>query len=431
MTDKRKSRGGAPARRHGLDPVRGQRWGEVVRRALVDRSLSANAAAVAIGVSPASMSAWLNGTTEPPLRIMKPLAELVGLTPALLAALAGYMPESQWAATYQAQAATQLQQELARLRRWTDLWRAASGLGPAAIVAGTLSAASPDWRIEIVPDVRGRRFRTHHATYVGVRAMGEVDDTVLTFEVEQALEDLMTTTATVWRHPQRVLGWDDAPQHVLTTPHLERGRAPALTPVHLAPITLPVVGVTYAHAETVGALVADAWGYGYQNAAFATMEAYGVGRADDVERFVQAEMIRGWLREPLPTLDRTVWSFADHDAVDRVIPDLAVLDVPLLVAVYAGERLLTEAGATMWRAPPETILATQDRLRDALQSAPFEVVSVTIEDAAVVDPDTDRVADDLVWDAAVRAAWDLHSRLVSVLPGHGDLARFANELRDT
>ncbi len=342
---------------------------------------------------------------------MEALSELTGISSELLAEAAGYFPSAHRAASYQMQAASQFQAELGNLRRWIDLWHSESGLDPASSVAGQLLRHSTDWSIELRADVRGLHHRAHHATYVAIRPRGGSDLDLLAVEqqkliVESVLRDALRLTGTVWRGKQRTVSWPDAPPLLLTTPHLERGRAPSLLPAPFAPITLPVVGVTYAHAETAAAWLADAWGFGYQNAAFATMERYGSRRDQDPERSAQADLISQWLANPTPRFRHTVWTFADYRAVQRVLPSLAQLQVPVIAAVFAGERLLKEAGATMWLADADELVETQKQLRKVLRSHSAEVVSVSIPDDEVID-ETGAVSDALIWDAAMRATWKL------------------------
>ena len=399
----------------------------------MEHNLSGNQTAALMGVSPASLSAWLNGKTEPPLRIMEPLSSITGLTYEFLCELAGYMPHSLKASSFQVQASAQLRSDLMEMRRWIDLWTSELSLGPAATIAGLLHEASLDWKVSLLPDVRGRTLRVHHATYIGVEPQFPVDEAATTQNVESALADQLFQTGTTWRRPRRVLGWRDAPYHVLTTPHIERTRAPGLTPYLPAPPSVLIVGVTYAHAETVAALLADAWDYGFQNTVFATMQRDHVRRAEDPERATQARLIRSWLQSPPASLDRTVWTFGDVKAVRQVLPSLRSAALPAVAAVFAGPRILTDLAATMWGHTPEELIETQDALKETLLARPEPVESVTILDEEVEDEDG-AMKDDLLWDAAVRAAWKLLRKLtpdgaLSLAP-RSDLSRYAALLRN-
>ena len=111
---------------------------------------------------------------------------------------------------------------------------------------------------------RGVRHPIHLSTYVGVESLDDdsPDDEALRQQVTRIIGQSARVFGARWRE-QDAHDWPPPhPTLILNVPQHERPRPPSSTAVSGVPNVL-MLGCPYAHAEYIGALLADALGYGY------------------------------------------------------------------------------------------------------------------------------------------------------------------------
>ena len=409
MDDGREARQGA---REIVDPE----WGEHVRAALTQQGMSANAAATEIGVSAATLGAWLSGGTAPPIRAMRKLADLTGLSLNLQLEMAGWMPGGTRAASYQVQVAGRVTQALDDMRTAAEQWKREASLSPAASVAGTLIEALADFQVTLRRDARGRG-REHNATYLGFARSDDQasrsgrygdDEAARTTDrdrIEQEREENLSLEAVQWRSSELIHGWPDAPDLVLMCPQLERSRPPGPSLERRQPIA--VIGTTFSHAETIGAKLADSLGYGFMNASWAVQERYGVTRDEDENRDVQSRLVNQWLSADDRQLDGYVIGWTDAQVHENCWERLT--QWPGQVSFIESPDQIIELGSQLWCVPAETIARAQRLLQDTMarrDEQASKCVRLQLPRGFAKLPGRD---------AQVDAAWDAAGSLVDLL----------------
>jgi transcriptional regulator with XRE-family HTH domain len=384
-------------------------WSRELIGALQERRISNNAAAQRVNVSPATFTSWANGVTRPSVEALPAIARLTGLSVWYLHELAGYLPDSYAPATAVIQA-TETQRGLYRsIRRWAEQSLEATGLTPAAHAAGLILDHDKSWELTLRPNVKGQAHPIASHTLIGLRQPRGNSRPLheIRRELDAAIGPSLTSLGVRWRN-RRVPGWPDAPDLLLEVPEFERTRAATrsdATPTPLPPV-IAVLGVPYAHAELVGALAADAVGYGYVNSYSEICARFELGLgpsnqdvAESGARLLQTNLER---RDGFPR--RTVWTCAYPEAFEEpVIDALAERTDQFFVYVRVGPRLL-EFGADVWKYDLAKCRAMADRLEAfAERMGPHRCGVVTLTDAEVFARD----AQDGVTDQAVRAAASL------------------------
>jgi hypothetical protein len=301
-------------------------------------------------------------------------------------------------------------------RHWVDRLVRKGALGPYASVLGAFIGSIAGVRsVTVDPNFRGRRFRSHHSTYLSVEVESDVaastDLSAWRQYVENDLSEILRIEGARWRDPP---DYEEVPcrtpGRMLMVPQHERTRGPGDAPYEAANLpVIFVIGVTYAHAETVGAFVADALDYGYQNSIYAGYWLHGMRPEDDPKQRSQIRVVKDWLDANSDALRPSVCTFA-HPAVIRAV--YSDLGRPAhLVFVRAG-RLLLDEGSRVWRIPFNELWEAQRLLDDARKVRdPARTTVVEIADKSIVDS-AGRIDRDLVWDAAVLAAHDAVSDIV-------------------
>jgi transcriptional regulator with XRE-family HTH domain len=381
-----------------------RRWGEAVSAALRERRMSNNAAAQAVGVSPATFSAWVNGATRPNVEALPRIAEVTGVSLWRLHELAGYLPEDYSPATAVIEAVNHQRSFYQELRRWAARSEEAIGLSPAARAAGLIVDHDPGWQVTIRPNLKGIEYAVASNTLLGLVHTRTPAAPLHTARValEEAIGSKLATLGLLWRG-RTVPGWPDAPPLVLEVPEHERTRGRGAAPAPGFPPTILVVGVPYAHAELVGSLLAEAIDYGYLNM---RTEAcihgeLGMGASAAEVEAATAQLVR-LHRHQGPSLLHTVWTCSYPEAVAELSERDLLASRTHVLHVRARPELV-EYGAGVWGYPRETCLDTGKRL-DALVDALGPGRSTVVELATPDGLAADEQAPHRVADAAVRAA---------------------------
>jgi transcriptional regulator with XRE-family HTH domain len=379
-------------------------WGATVARALRERNISVNTAAIKIGVGHNTLATWLRGDNDPDIRTFHHLAELSGLSHALLLELAGVLPAELGSVAYQLHAARELGDGLQRLKQWVDQAIDISDTPPAAQVASTLLSRSKDWAVSIRPALRGRRYRILQHTYFGVESLhlDALSVEQARAELHRLISDLYAPYGLTWRE-QAAHDYDRHPSLLLQVPDHERPRAPS-APDFAAPSTVLVIGLPYAHAEFLGSFIAHALGYGYADLRYGP-EAPGALTSEEARIDAMVRHAQQLLARPP---QRHVWSLADHRVLQRLGDDLRRAPVPLVVVVEPGP-VLRARGCEVWNVPAAEMRELHEHLRRIITAPPWPMIHIPIDDNdLLVGGLVDR---DLLVDAMVQASLRALTRL--------------------
>lgn len=396
--------------RSELDP-----WRREIAAILAEKRISNNAAAQAVGVSPATFASWMNGATRPSVEALPAIAELTGLALWRVYGLAGYLPETYAPATTVIQAVHAQRELYDELRRWAELSMDATGLSPAARAVGFIVGFDPTWQITVHPNIKGVEHHIASNTVLGLRRSRPHTESLhrARAEIEEGVGRQLSALGVLWRL-RAVPGWNDPPPLLMEVPEYERTRPASTAPVADLPETIAVLGVPYAHAELVGALLAEAIGYGYRNTKTEVCLRYGLRMAASHADFARAAVryaAANLITPPPKDLRHTVWTCTYPEAVtDDVVERLAADGGRThVVLVTAGPRLI-EFGAGVWEYPPQACIGLADRLASLAKRLPeHRRTVVEIPDTLFVQGGD---VQDRVTDAAVEAARDALRSLV-------------------
>jgi transcriptional regulator with XRE-family HTH domain len=384
-------------------------WGEVIGAVLSERRISNNAAAQAVGVSPATFASWMNGATRPSVDALPAIAELTGLALWRVYKLAGYLPSDYSPAAAVFQAVESQQSLYAELQRWAEFSLAVTGLSPAARAVGLIVGHDPTWQLTVRPNIRGTEYAIAANTLIGLERSRPRAEPLhhARADLEKAIGRELVMLGAIWRD-RSVPGWENRPALLLEVPEHERTRSRGQAPAAGFPPTIGVVGVPYAHAELVGSLLAEAIDYGYINtkteAAIRAETGMGAGR-DELAR-AAAEMVRENLNTSRPrALDKTIWTCSHPEAIQRAEGLFDAADPRThFVYVRAGARLI-EFGADVWRYPAHVCQDAAHRLdgiAERLGAGRCTVVEI-MDEAVFGDGEPQHQVADATVEAAIKA----------------------------
>lgn len=404
------------------------RWAAAMRDALARRSLSVNAAAEQLGVRNTTLRRWLDGVAPPQLSLLPRIAELTGLTHALQLELGGVLPPAMRAEAHAIQVTSELSSAVGTIAevvaRAGELAFSDAGARLAGIL---LSHEGADLQVTLRRAYRGHRYPVHLSTYVGVQRIhadgGEGDaargNEALRHRVTEIVGESARAFGAQWRE-QEPHDWPPPrPSLILTVPQHERPRPPAAAALGAAPDIL-LLGCPYAYAEYIGALLADALGYGYLDVRYSVPTPLDLDPADPEVTAARIRFVRRLTADGAATR-KHVWSVADHRVLPAVTGDLAGADVACAVYVRSGDRLLAR-GAEIWNVPLEEMVKLRAALDDLTETAPWSVLTLSLPDELLVgepagtagDPGTGEGVDrDRLADVAMLAAVDVWRHLYS------------------
>ena len=261
---------------------------------------------------------------------------------------------------------------------------------------------------------RGVRYPIHLSTYVGVESIGRdgYDDEALRRQVTNIIGQSARVFGARWRE-QEAHDWPlPHPRLILNVPQHERPRPPSTSAVQGVPNVL-MLGCPYAHSEYVGALLADALGYGYIDIRYSVALPLDGIPTDPAVTEARVEFARHLAGDEHVTR-RNVWSLIDHRVLPEIIPTLR--DAPVGCAVYVrSEDHLLERGSEVWGVPMDEMIELRRMIDALVDSVDWPVLTIVMPDellssASVIE--SDRIAD-VAMLAAVDAWIQLrNSRLV-------------------
>ncbi len=385
-------------------------WHEEIGAVLRDRRISNNAAAQAVGVSPATFASWMNGVTRPGVEALPAIADLTGLALWRVYKLAGYLPESYAPATAAIQAVKRQRDLFAEMQRWSEFSLEVTGLSTAARAAGFIIDHDPGWQVTIRPNVKGVEYAVASNTILGLERSRTRMESLhqARSSLDAAIGPKLAGLGAIWRN-RPVPGWEPQPALMLEVPEHERSRPPGTAPTTRLPSSIVVVGVPYAHAELVGSLIAEAGDYGYVNTKTEVCARYGLGMGagrEEVARSAGILLLEN-LRPALDrTLERTVWTCTHPEALEVGLEELRAIDGAQCHVVYVeAQPRLTAYGAQLWGYREELCFEAAQKLNElASRLGPTGCTVVSIPDEVVFGAsDVQDGAADAAVQAAIRA----------------------------
>jgi transcriptional regulator with XRE-family HTH domain len=370
------------------------RWAAAVRDALARKSLSVNAAAEHLGVRNTTLRRWLDGAGPPQLSLLPRIAELTGLTHAIQLELGGVLPPAMRAEAHAIQVTSELRSAVGTIAEAVAHAGELAFSDAGARLAGILlSEEGADLQVTLRRAYRGRRYPVHLSTYVGVQrvhADSREDDAALRHRVTQIVGESARAFGAQWRE-QDPHDWPEPrPNLILNVPQHERPRPPAATALGAAPDIL-MLGCPYAHAEYVGALLADALGYGYLDVRYSAPMPLDLAPDDPAVTAARIAFVGALTADDAATR-KHVWSVTDHRVLPAVTASLAGADIACVIYVRSGDRLLARGGE-IWNVPLAEMIRLRATLDDLAETAPWSVLILSLPDELLAGEPADDTGD--------------------------------------
>jgi transcriptional regulator with XRE-family HTH domain len=372
-------------------------WGAAVRGALERRGITINSAAIRLGLRNTTLKRWLSGEVPPQLSRLASIAELTGLSQALQLELGNVLPPELRAEAHAMQVAGDLRNALGEFEEVVSQAAELAFSDAGARLAGILLAKSETpLQISLRRAYRGARHPLHLSTYVGVESIDRevYDDADLRRLVTRIIGQSARVFGARWRE-QEAHDWPRPhPSLILNIPQHERPRPPAPNASPAVP-NLLMLGCPYAHAEYIGALLADALGYGYIDIRYSVPLSLDNISADPEVTEARLEFARHLSANESATR-RNVWSLTDRRVLPEIIPALEGAPVGCAIYVRSEDHLLARGGE-IWNVPPTEMHELRARIDDLVASADWPVLTVVMPDELLQSSagtiDSDRVAD--------------------------------------
>jgi transcriptional regulator with XRE-family HTH domain len=404
------------------------RWAGEVEQALRERNLSIHAAARRAGISPGALQGWLHQDIEPSPRAMESLARVIGRPHLQLLQLLGWLPRELYDTPLRMEASERLHEALSEVRRWVEAATAVVGFSGGTLLADALLKRSDEWEVTLRKAIRGRRFPLHHSTYVAVSRVRQAEPSSMAAdqaetdkdrgEIEGLIGDVIQQTAAYWRPRRRAADWNWArrPDLVLASPVLLAGKPRGLKPnLNVSPPSVVVIGIPFAGAGEIGALLATALDWGYTDLITATRQELGSVDITDIGAGLrQTELAQRLLEQPRGFGRFMVWSCNSVQPILETLPTLAD-EAPLIVFIDAPESLCDYAGRQLASHPfrtgvdSETIARAQELVRRILRNRdPQSYVTLRLPEILIEAGglhDVDEYFDTYVELAFEAAAW--------------------------
>lgn len=384
------------------------RWAASVSDALVRKGVSVNAAAEYLGVRNTTLKRWLDASAPPQLPLLAKFAELTGLTRGVQLELGGVLPPEMTGEAHAIQVTDEVRSVVGVL---TDVVARVGELAfsdVGARLAGILlSREGADLQVTLRRAYRGHRYPVHLSTYVGVQRLhGDAYDDAgaLRSRVTQIVGESAKALGAQWRE-QDAHDWPPPrPNLILNVPQHERPRPPSAA-LSAAPNIL-MLGCPYAHAEYIGALLADALGYGYVDVRYSVPTPLDLDPADPAMTTARTQYVRDLAGDETMTL-KHVWSVADHRVLPEVTDALINADVACVIYVRSGDCLLARGGE-VWHVPIAEMRRLRSTLDELVDTAPWPALTLSLPDELLTDDRSDHEIDrDLIADVAMLAAVDV------------------------
>ena len=372
-------------------------WGAAIQGALERRGISTNNAAIRLGLRNATLKRWLSGEVSPQLSRLASFAELTGISQAVQLELGNVLPPELRAEAHAMQVAGELRNALGEVEKVVSRAAELAFSDAGARLAGILLAHSDTpLHITLRRAYRGARYPIHLSTYVGVEGIDrEVYDEE---ELRRIVTRIVGQSARVfgarWRE-QDPHDWPQPrPSLILNIPQHERPRPPEPNASPAVP-NLLMLGCPYAYAEYIGALLADALGYGYIDVRYSVPLSLDKRPTDPEVTEARLEFARQLSANESMT-KQNVWSLTDH----RVLPEMmsALKDAPVGCAVYVrSQDHLLARGGEVWNVAPDEMRELRAMLDNLVASVDWPVLTVDMPDKLLRNDDgtigSDRIAD--------------------------------------
>jgi hypothetical protein len=399
-------------------------WGSAVRDALERQQISVNAAAGRLGLRNLTLKRWLEGEVQPQLSRLPEIAEMTGISHAMQLELGNVLPPELRSEAHAIQVTDDLQRAVSQVTNVVSRAAELAFSDAGARLAGILLADSEHpLQITLRRAYRGNRYPVHLSTYVGVESIEKGNDgELLRQQVTQIIGQSARAFGARWRE-QDAHDWPSPrPNMILNVPQHERPRSPSSTAAHAVPNIL-MLGCPYSHAEYIGAVLADALGYGYIDIRYSVPLPLDRAPADPMVTRARTQFITDLTRDER-TIRQHVWSLIDHRVIPALVPVLEQAPVGCAIYIRSEDRLL-ERGSEVWGVPGSEMRTLRAALDGLAASAEWPVFTVEIQDESIVDDDG-TIDRDRLADVAMLAAVDIwvalrNSRYVSD-PARGRLA---------
>jgi hypothetical protein len=152
-----------------------------------------------------------------------------------------------------------------------------------------------------------------------------------------------------------------------------------------------MLGCPYAHAEYIGALLADALGYGYLDVRYSAPMPLDLAPDDPAVTAARIGFIGALTADDAATR-KHVWSVTDHRVLPAVTASLAGADIACVIYVRSGDRLLARGGE-IWNVPLEEMIRLRATLDDLAETAPWSVLILSLPDELLADEPPDDTGD--------------------------------------
>lgn len=385
-------------------------WGTAIQAALDHRGVSVNSAATRLGLRNTTLKRWLAGEVPPQLSRLGEIAELTGVSHAMQLELGNVLPRELRSEAHALQVADELRRAIGEV---SDALERASELAfsdAGARLAGILLADSATpLQVTLRRAYRGSRHPLHLSTYVGVEGIGPSsdDDEELRRQVTRIIGQSARVFGVRWRE-QDAHDWPrPRPRLILNVPQHERTRPPASNAVRAVPNVL-MLGCPYAHAEYIGALLADGLGYGYIDVRYSVPLPLDRTPTDAIVTESRVEFAR-YISSQESVTRRNVWSLIDHRVLSEIMLNLKEAPIGCAVYVRSDNRLL-ERGGQVWNVPLNEMCELRDKLDELVASAGWPVLTVVLPDELLCNADGD-IESNRIADVAMLAAVDVWIQL--------------------
>lgn len=423
-----------------------------VAEALRDRGLTNYAAAKRLKVSQATLASWLAGHTRPNLEYLPAIANLTGLSLWSVHRAFGYLPNDVASPLVgvievedrQIELLERQRELLDEMQKWTTVSIDRAGFTPIARAVGLIQTLEIPIEITVRPNLKGREYPLASHTLIFIEA---IDNSTSTKRIQALINE-----GPIGRH-LAALGarWRTRPNQfaatrsslVLEIPDYERDRTPNETFSVDEPRSFIFCGTPYAHAELMGAVVAEAIGYGFVNMRTKTNQLRDLSidvTNSDLGHYMNLELKH--MKDTPSIIDRRVTSCTYVGAADnRVLEDLATSHPQLhFVRVKTGKHMRS-FGANFWDLTEESVLEFDTILDSAFEAIePAQQTLVVMpddlfeldQDSSSNDTDSRRALADRITDWTISSAESFVRRELRIEPNQmkSSLLRDGRTTRD-
>lgn len=397
----------------GTDPEQDRgwpMWGAAIQDALDRRNITVNSAAGRLGLRNATLKRWLAGEVPPQLSRLASIAELTGVSHAVQLELGNVLPPELRSEAHALQVADELRGAIGHVTEVVSRAAELAFSDAGARLAGILlSDSGPPLHISLRRAYRGIRYPIHLSTYVGIESTGDddSDEEGLRRQVTSIIGQSARAFGARWRE-QEAHDWPPPrPKLILNVPQHERSRPPASSAAQAVPNVL-MLGCPYAHAEYIGALLADALGYGYLDVRYSVPLPLDRTPTDPLVTEARVEFARNLAGDESITR-RNVWSLTDHRVLPAIMKTLEDAAVGCAVYVRSEDRLLAR-GSEIWGIPLDEMFQLRSMIDSLVASVDWPVLTLVMPDE-LLSLDAGSIDRDRVADVSMLAAVDVWTQL--------------------